>query len=480
MSNPIPISVPSARSDRARVGRCKLGALALAIGFVVCLPAAGAGQQCGAIPVATVADGRGVPDTVVSLGPCLSLGTIIAQTLAHSPSVASAVGSVRDASATRLVAVGAYLPTLALNSIAGWSNQVIGTTTGGATTTPAAIIGTPVSNAYGGGLAALYDMYTGGRRSAQLAQADWMIRAADAGLTLQRYAVIFTATQGYLNVLRAHDLTRVAADEVAQAGLGLEYVLRREAVGTAMRADVLSAQLAVSVARQAQIAAADTLAMTAAALGRLVGANGPVDADPSATLEPTPLAMSDVAILNLAVTTAPAVLTTRAQAIADTAAVRAAKSYYLPTITAGAAYNYSNISRVPGQLRPGWSLLFSTSFPLFDGFLRRATLTQAEVASDVAAVTAADTRRLVGSSAEQLLGNLHVAEHNIELTRESVRLATENLRVYRARYGAGISTILDVLTAQTSLIQAELSLVSARFNYLSTRASLEALLGRPL
>jgi outer membrane protein TolC len=323
-------------------------------------------------------------------------------------------------------------------------------------------------------------MYTGGRRSAQLAQADWTIRAADAGLTLQRYAVIFTATQGYLNVLRAHDLTRVAADEVAQAGLGLEYVLRREAVGTAMRADVLSAQLAVSVARQAQIAAADTLAMTAAALGRFVGANGPVDADPTATLEPTPLAMSDVAILNLAVTTAPAVLTTRAQAIADTAAVRAAKSYYLPTITAGAAYNYSNISRVPGQLRPGWSLLFSTSFPLFDGFLRRATLTQAEVASDVAAVTAADTRRLVGSSAEQLLGNLHVAEHNIELTRESVRLATENLRVFRARYGAGISTILDVLTAQTSLIQAELSLVSARFNYRSTRASLEALLGRPL
>jgi outer membrane protein len=481
MSSPIPISVPGARSHRARAGRSKSSALALAIGLVVCLPAVGAGQQCGAIPIATVADGRGAPDTIVKLGPCLSLETIITRTLAHSPSVASAAGTVRDASASRLVAVGAYLPTLNLNSVAGWSNQVIGTTgTGTATITPAAIVGTPISNTYGAGLAALYDVYTGGRRSAQRTQADWTIRAADAGLTLQRYATIFTATQGYLNVLRAHDLTRVAADEVAQAGLGLEYVLRREAVGTAMRADVLSAQLAVSVARQAQIAAADTLAMTAAALGRLVGANGPVDAEPGASLEPTPLAMSDLAILQLAVTTAPAVLTTQAQATADTAAVRAAKSFYLPTISAGAVYNWANISRVPGQLRPGWSFLFSTSFPLFDGYLRHFTVTQAEVASDVAAVTAADTRRLVGSSAEQLLGSLHVAEHNIELTRESVRLATENLRVFRARYGAGISTILDVLTAQTSLIQAELSLVSARFNFLSTRASLEALLGRPL
>jgi outer membrane protein TolC len=220
--------------------------------------------------------------------------------------------------------------------------------------------------------------------------------------------------------------------------------------------------------------------MTAAALGRLVGAKGPVDAEPTATLEPTPLTMNDSAILKVAVTTAPAVVTTQAQAIADTAALRAAKSFNLPTITAGALYNWANISRVPGQLRPGFSFLFSTSFPLFDGYLRHSTITQAEVVSDVAAVTAADTRRLVGATAQQLLGNLHVAEHSIELTRESVRLATENLRVFRARYSAGISTILDVLTAQTSLIQAELSLVSARFNYLSTRASLKALLGRPL
>jgi outer membrane protein TolC len=131
-------------------------------------------------------------------------------------------------------------------------------------------------------------------------------------------------------------------------------------------------------------------------------------------------------------------------------------------------------------LRPGWIVELTTSFPLFDGFVREQTVTQAEVASDVATVFALDTRRLVGASAVQLLGNLHVDEHDIELSRESVRLATENLRVFRLRYNAGIATILDVLTAQTSLVQAELSLVSAQFHYRSTRASLDALLGRQL
>jgi outer membrane protein TolC len=247
-----------------------------------------------------------------------------------------------------------------------------------------------------------------------------------------------------------------------------------------MRADVLSAQLAVSTARQAQLAASDTLGMSAAAVGRLVGANGPVDAEPAATLEPIPLVLGDAAIISLAVTTSPVVLTTQAVASADTAAVRTAKTLYIPTITAAAGYNWANKLPFVGGLRSGWIVELTTSFPIFNRFLREQTVTQAEVASDVATVTALDTRRLVAASAVQLLGNLHVAEHNIELASESVRFATENLRVYRTRYNAGIATILDVLTAQASLVQAELSLVSARFNYRSTRASLEALLGRQL
>jgi outer membrane protein TolC len=430
--------------------------------LVAGLPASGASQQ-----------GSAVPDTAVFIGPRLTLETIIARTLLHSPTVAGAQGVVRDAwAARRVAAVGAYLPTLALNGITGKSTQSAGTATAGGSSS--------VQSTYGVGVAALVDVFTGGRRGAQRTQANALVRSAAAGLVLQRYATVFTATQGYLDVLRAHELTRVATDQVAQAGLGLDYALRREAAGTATRADVLSAQLAVSAARQAQLAASDTLTMNAAALGRLVGADGPVDAQPTAALDPTPLPLADAEIIALAVATAPAVLTTQAQASADTAGVRAAKSLYLPTIAAGGGYNWGSSSSFAGGLRPGWIVELTTSFPLFDGFVREQTVTQAEVASDVATVTALDTRRLVGASAVALLGSLHVAEHDIELTSESVRLATENLRVFRLRYNAGIATILDVLTAQTSLIQAELSLVSARFNYRSTRASLEALLGRPL
>jgi outer membrane protein len=467
----MPIRRTNATLDSPRDGvRCRgiaPSVLALAATIVVSFPSSGGCQ----LPVV-------VPDTGVVLGPRLSLDAIIARTLVHSPVVAGAVGAVRDAvAARRVAALGAYLPTLYLNGITGKTTQ---SATTSSTTTTTTTSSSTVETTYGVGVAALVDVFTGGRRGALRQQANALVRSATAGLVLQRYATIYTATQGYLDVLRAHELTHVAADELSQASLGLDYALRRQAAGTAMTADVLSAQLAVSTARQAQLAASDTLNMAAAALGRLVGADGPVDAEPTATLGPTPLPLGDADIVALAVATAPAVVTAQAQASADTAAVRAAKALYIPTIAAGAGYNRATSAPFLGALRPGWIIELTTSYPIFDGFLREQTLTQARVASDVATVTALDTRRLVSSSAVELLGNLHVAEQSIAMARESVRFATENLRVYRLRYNAGISTILDVLTAQTTLVQAELSLVSARYSYLSTRASLEALLGRPL
>lgn len=407
-------------------------------------------------------------------GAPLSLETVVARTLAHSPGVASARGVVRDAAALRLVTLGAYLPSLALTSSAGWSDQTT-SSLGVTSLTP-----TGGTNTYGAGFAASLDVFTGGRRGAQRSQAEALSQAADAGFVQQRYATILLAKQGYYEVARAHELVRVAREAVEEAELGLGYAQDRARAGTATRADVLLAELTLSTARRRELAARDTLSLGGAALGRLVGANGPVDAEPPATLEPAPLALGDSAILALAPATAPAVVSTQAQVSASAAGVRASRSQYLPTIAVGAGYNWANESRVPGALRPGWIVAFTTTFPLFNGFVRESAVTQAEVAAEVATATAADTKRLARAEAQRLLGGLHVAEQDIALTREAVRLGSEDLRVIQARYRAGIATILDVLTSETALTQAELDLVSARFTYQVTRASLEALLGRPL
>ena len=62
----------------------------------------------------------------------------------------------------------------------------------------------------------------------------------------------------------------------------------------------------------------------------------------------------------------------------------------------------------------------------------------------------------------------------------SVTAAKEDLRVQQLRYNAGASTLLDVLTSQNQLSQAETALIQARFDARVARARLEALIGQRL
>jgi outer membrane protein TolC len=78
------------------------------------------------------------------------------------------------------------------------------------------------------------------------------------------------------------------------------------------------------------------------------------------------------------------------------------------------------------------------------------------------------------------LAELDAARTKTEITRTSVAAATEDLRVQQERYRLGASTIVDLLTSQEALNQAEVDVVNARFDYLRAKAQIEALIGRNL
>ncbi len=405
-----------------------------------------------------------------ALGPRMSLATVIEQTTLHSPDIVAANGAVRTSRSAQRVAIGNYLPDVSLNGIAVRSNQVVAGASG-------QIV---ADGGYGGGVNATVPLFTGGFRGAVRRETNAQAHAADAGLVLQQYSTILQATVGYFEVLRGHALVHVATDGLAVSERGLSYARTRAGAGTVTPSDVLRAQLAVTQSRRQLLAAYDTLNSGAAALGRLVGADGLVDAEPPATLDPTPLALPDSEIVKLAATEAPAVLQADQQQVAAKASIGAARSQYFPQIFAGAGYNVAHEAAVPGALRQGWILQLGASLPLFNGFQREDSVTRAEVSSAIATSTALDTRRVSRAEALRLLGNLHVAEQDVKLTREAVQVAGEDLRVITVRYRAGIATILDQVTSQQNVVTAQLALVSAQFTYHVARAALEALLGREL
>ena len=120
------------------------------------------------------------------------------------------------------------------------------------------------------------------------------------------------------------------------------------------------------------------------------------------------------------------------------------------------------------------------SWDIFNGFDRELTIAQRQASLDVAEASAADERRAVDASLTQYLAELEAARAKIGITATSVAAATEDLRVQQERYRLGVATIVDVLTSQEALNQAEVDVVNARFDYLRAKAQLDALIGRTL
>lgn len=405
--------------------------------------------------------------------PTLSLDEAVQAALRHSPQMAQAEGALQNAAWGERTAWGAFLPSLSFSTGGSRSSQ-----TRFNPQTNTSVQGS--SDSYSAGLSSSIELFSGGRRFAQMRQAQAQTATAQASLIEQRFAVTLAAKNAFFNVLRAEDLIRVAEVRIQNAQEGLDAATQRAQVGSATRSDVLRSGLELTNARQALLQARNQRRTAAYALGRLVGVEGPVGARLDAPLQPAPLGLSREEIRALALEQAPSVRTADLAVDAAVAGERAARAQYFPSVSASAGYDWFNDSPQVFAGRKSWGLRLSISYPLFNRFQREDAVSRASVQSDIARVQLEDARRLVLSELESVLGALELAEQQIALAEEAVLAAEEDLRVQDERYRLGVSTILDRVTSQVNLVQAEIDLIAARYDYQIARAELEALIGREL
>src|SRR5690625_5645987 len=137
---------------------------------------------------------------------------------------------------------------------------------------------------YNAGLNSSIDLFTGGRRGAEMERARADLTAADAGLVQQKYSVILNTKRAFFEVLRSGELIRFSKLRLERAEEALEAAERRAKVGSATESDVLRGRIEVTNACQALLRAENQKTSGSYELGRLVGAPGAVEADPDGAL----------------------------------------------------------------------------------------------------------------------------------------------------------------------------------------------------
>jgi outer membrane protein len=403
----------------------------------------------------------------------MTLEQVVARALQHSPQVAQAAGAVQTATTAERTALGAFLPNLNISSNASLASTnrfdpTLGTTISGS------------SDSYSAGISSGMDLFTGGRRGADLARSRAQTDAFEAAFVEQRYAITRNAKAAYFDVLRGSDLIRSAEARLSRAQQVLAAAERRTQVGSGTRSDVLRAQLEVTNSRQALLQAQNQKRNAMFALGRLAGVDGPVEASQEQPLQLEELTLSREQLLDLVLAASPAVITAQANEIAASASVRAARAQYLPTLNTSGSYNWASSEASFNDVRGSWNMRLGLSFPVFNRFQREESIERARVQSSVAGMQLEDTRRLARANLERVVGSLETARQQIALAQEALEVAEEDQRMQEERYRLGVSTILDQVTSQENVVRAEADLIAARYDYQLARAELESLIGRDL
>jgi outer membrane protein len=409
--------------------------------------------------------------------PVVTLEEAVRRAEMVQPAVVQARGSVSSAAARQRAALGSFLPNLTVNGSVGdfFSEGVrVDPSTGQLTTSNSTnrSVNTSISSSV--------ELFAGFRRTSERRAANATRTAAEAGLENSRFQQALVTTNQFFDALAARELVQVREAGVRRAEQQLEVAVARLRAGAAIRPDSLRSVVTLGNAQLALLTAQTQLATAEANLGRLVGFEGQVSAADDSSYYRIIEAVDTSGLRGEALSNSPAVRASEAQASAARSAIGVAKAGYFPSLT------LSGNAQLNGSRNNDYTFLqqrqfqLQMSWPIVNRFQREQQIATNQVAAENAEANAAEDRRQVLADLTSAIAALESARLRIGITQTSVLAAREDLRVQQERYRLGAATIVDLLTSQEALSQAEVDEINARFDYIRARTQIGALIGRSL
>ncbi|OAQ38472.1 hypothetical protein A5893_13685 [Pedobacter psychrophilus] len=148
--------------------------------------------------------------------------------------------------------------------------------------------------------------------------------------------------------------------------------------------------------------------------------------------------------------------------------LKLAKGDFLPTLTAGANYNYDqpNQRQFPNQpvFTGTWNIGAFLNWNISNLYTNKDKIKESKLALDRVNTVLEQAKEGIQIEVNTDYNNFLQAKNKISLAQKAIEQATENFRVEENKFKANTTTSTDYLTANTQLLQAKLNLVSAQAN----------------
>ena len=164
--------------------------------------------------------------------------------------------------------------------------------------------------------------------------------------------------------------------------------------------------------------------------------------------------------------------------------MKAAKAGYRPQLNAAVTRSWTgdepvstNLGGINNYSNDGTAGTLQMSWNIFDNNVTEAQVQQAKASMRKAEQKLYETQETIQLDVRKAYLNLLAAEQNIHTTKVAVDQAQEDYKIAQVRYSAGVGTNLDVMDAESKLIQTQTTYITALYNYNTNKAALDQALG---
>lgn len=298
---------------------------------------------------------------------------------------------------------------------------------------------------------------------------------AEVGVAISDRDLARTVSVAYYRVLLTRKLTS-SANENLQAARDFETKVRQLVNGgEASQADLTKASLETALLERTS----DSMKVEAEMAGHDLASYWTTDVAASLVLEddldqqPNP---PEVAQENAAYLKRPEFQLFAAQVAGFNADARQARARMLPQLNLSYQYGIDT-NHVTSRDR-GYAGFIHLDIPVFDFLRARSEQRQFQSEARAAQTDLSIGTRLFSKEYQDALSQVNGTYVQIEITQREVSLAKDNLRLSRLRFESGEGTALDVVTAQSTLVQAEIDFYTTRANYLNAISTLKVASGQ--
>ncbi len=323
-------------------------------------------------------------------------------------------------------------------------------------------------------------LFRGGQDYQNKKAAELGIDAAEYERSTIRNALVQAVTATYYAYLAALEAQKVAQDSIAAITSELNQTKLQYEAGTVLKSDVLSLDVQLAEAQNADIKAANGIEIAKTSLANLLGLSSFQAFTIASSLSQLPkpkLPATFNDLLDQAIAQRPEVKAAANQLEISLRKLKSEQGAYLPKADAYVSYGQNSQSPGFNSEKDNVTAGVSVEMDLFSGFNTQQRVKAAERKAAEARETERKTRLAIEQEVKIAFLNLKEALARLNVTEASVLSADEALRLVNEERRAEVVTVTRYIEAEVARNNAQSNTIVAHYDALSAEAALKKAIG---